>query len=220
MAASRELSVLVVDGDPLTLRGLAASLSEMEGCRVLAAVGTARAARTVFEKQRVEILLMEYPLPGGDGLGLLHDFLRAQPAAHGVVIVNTDDRAMLERLLAAGAQAIVYRGDAPDELPAAFAAARSGGRFLSTHATQSMLASMAGKAHGDRTGDAARLSDREFEVFTAIAQKLGPKAIAARLGISVKTVETHKKSIKEKLGIVTAAELQKRAERAMGGPGL
>jgi len=75
-----------------------------------------------------------------------------------------------------------------------------------------MLASMAHKSGGKRTGDAARLSDREFEVFTAIAQKLGPKAIAARLGISVKTVETHKKSIKEKLGIVTAAELQKRAE--------
>lgn len=213
MATSCDLRVLVVDGDPLTLRGLAASLADVEGCHVCGAVGSARAARVLFEKERVQFLVMEYPLPGDDGLGLMHDFLHAQPEAHIVVIVNLDDRPMLERLFTAGAQAIVHRSDAPAALAAAFAKAQTGGRFLSPHADQSMLASMARKSGGKRTGDAAVLSEREFAVFSAVAQKLGTKAIAASLGISVKTVETHKTRIKEKLGIVTAAELQKRADR-------
>jgi two-component system response regulator NreC len=180
-------------------------------------VGSARTARAFFEKERVQFLVMEYPLPGDDGLALLHDFLHAQPEAHVIVLVNLDDRTMLERLLTAGARAVVHRSDAPGALPAAFAAALEGERFLSHHANQSMLASMAHKSHDTRTGDAALLSDREFAVFSAVAQKLGPKAIAASLGISVKTVETHKKSIKEKLKIHTAAELQKRADRWLSG---
>lgn len=207
------MRVLVVDGDPLTLLGLAASLADVKGCHVCGAVGSARSARVLFGKERVQFLVMEYPLPGDDGLGLMHDFLHAQPAAHIVVIVNFDDRPMLERLLTAGAQAVVHRSDAPGALASAFASAMDGARFLSPHATQSMLASMARKSGGKRIGDAALLSEREFEVFFAIAHKLGPKAIAERLSISIKTVETHKKSIKEKLGIVTAAELQKRADR-------
>ena len=213
MATSWKMRVLVVDGDPLTLLGLAASLAHVKGCHVCGAVGSARAARVLFGKERVQFLVMQYPLPDDDGLGLMHDFLHAQPAAHIVVIVNLDDRAMLERLLTAGAQAVVHRSDAPGALAAAFAAAQTGGRFLSPHATQAMLASMAHKSGGKRTGDAALLSGREFEVFLAVAHKLGPKAIAGRLNISIKTVETHKKSIKEKLGIQTAAELQKRADQ-------
>ena len=207
------MRVLAVDGDPLTLRGLAASLADIAGCDVCGAVESARAARVLFEKERVQFLVVEYPLPHDDGLGLMHDFLHAQPTAHIVVIVNRDDRAMLERLFTAGAQAIVHRSDAPGALSAAFASALDGERFLSPHAYQSMLASMAHKSNGKRTGDAALLSDREFEVFFAVAQKLGPKAIAGRLNISIKTVETHKTRIKEKLGIQTAAELQKRADR-------
>ncbi len=213
MATSCDMRVLVVDGDPLTLRGLAASLADLQGCTVCGAVDSAQAAWAVFENGPVQFLVMEYPLPADDGLALIHDFLNVQPTAHAVVIVNRDDRVVLERLFTVGARAIVHRSDAPGALAAAFAAAKEGRRFLSPHATQSMLASMAHKSNGKRTGDAALLSNREFEVFAAIAHKQGPKAIAQRLGVAVKTVETHKGKIKEKLGIKTAAELQKRADR-------
>ncbi len=213
MAASKKLRVLVVDEDPLTLRGIVASLKDMKHCRVCGAAGSVRAARALFDKEGVEFLVMEFPLPGGDGLALIHDFLSAQPAAHVVVIVKADDLAVLKRLLAAGAHAVVSRSDAPGAFSEAFVAAMDGGLFLSAHANQAMLASMAHRRKGTRTGDAALLSEREFAVFSGVAERRGPKAIAASLGISVKTVEAHKQSIKCKLRIETAAELQRRAER-------
>ena len=63
------MRVLVVDGDPLTLLGLAASLAHVKGCHVCGAVGSARAARVLFGKERVQFLVMQYPLPDEDILG-------------------------------------------------------------------------------------------------------------------------------------------------------
>ncbi len=219
MKTLRKMRLLVVDADALTRAGILAHLRSQKGRYEGVAAGNAAEARAACAKQAPDLILLDLPLPGGDGLGLLRELARLAPQARRAVMGTNGDRPGVERVLAAGGQAFIHREDAPGALDEAFATILRGERYLSPRAGQMLLSTMAQRPARPRAcspggdADTARLSDRELAIYTAMGAGHGPTRIALDLRISVKTVETHHRRIREKLEVGSTEALRERARR-------
>jgi DNA-binding NarL/FixJ family response regulator len=134
-----------------------------------------------------------------------------------LVLSMHDDAYYAERALRAGAAGYVSKLDAPDMLVRAIRRVLAGQRHLSERAASAVLASLGAPRSAERS-PIERLSDRELEVFRLIAEGLGTRQVAETLCLSVKTVESHRARIKDKLGIKSSIELAQRAVRLLSEP--
>jgi DNA-binding NarL/FixJ family response regulator len=120
-----------------------------------------------------------------------------------------------ERALRAGARGYVTKLAPTDTILVALRRVLAGGIYVSDAMATVLMSKLVGGGSGGANeppaGDVARLSDREFEVFRLIGRGVGPGEIAARLGLSVKTVESHRERIKEKLNLPNGRELLRKA---------
>ena len=134
-----------------------------------------------------------------------------------LVLSMHDEALFAERVLRAGARGYLMKQEAVDELKTAVARVLGGGVYLSAAMSDRVLRARVG---GEKDADASpmkRLSDREFEVYEMIGRGMAPREIARTLHLSVKTIETHRAHIKEKLGISTALELIRHATQWVTG---
>jgi DNA-binding NarL/FixJ family response regulator len=134
------------------------------------------------------------------------DLVKAVKADHGgppvLVLSMHDETVQAERALRAGARGYVMKQEATGTILTAIRRVLAGHIYLSDRMSGKLLGKLAGAAPGGGTASPIeRLSDREFQVFTLIGQGIGPRAIATKLGLSVKTVEAHRENIKAKLGL-------------------
>jgi DNA-binding NarL/FixJ family response regulator len=127
-----------------------------------------------------------------------------------LVVSMHDEDLYAQRSLAAGAMGYVNKEQPVAETLAAIRQVLAGRIYLSEQAKERLVESVAGAAQRP-TQDLSRLSDRELEVFSLMGQGLSTRAIADQLAVSVKTVETHRERIKEKLGVTSLYELIRRA---------
>jgi DNA-binding NarL/FixJ family response regulator len=117
----------------------------------------------------------------------------------------------VQRALQAGARGYVTRADSAEALLEALLAVLAGERHVSPRVANVLLDTLACGGVDVRNSEAAALSDRELEVFRLLGEGLGTRSVAERLCLSVKTVETHRERIKEKLRLPNGTELQRRA---------
>ncbi|MGB8167711.1 MAG: response regulator transcription factor [Chthoniobacteraceae bacterium] len=219
MSHPRSVGVLVVDGEPLTQAGIVACIRQWKGYRVCGLAKDPPTARQLCAELRPDLIIVDLPLPA-DGFGLVREFARLHRAARVVVISTRSDRETVECALRAGARGYVRRSDELKALRAACAAVLDGKLHVSPEVEQTLLSGLAHPPHPDGTGDEGRLSERERTVFRLIGRGLGATAIARELSVSVKTVETHQRRIREKLDVGSAGELRKRAALTLvGGEG-
>ena len=172
-------------------------------------------ARQLCVEATPEIVVLHLPFAVGDGVLFIREIARLSPASRVVVLGPADHIGEVSRVFRAGAKGFMLRSGSPDEFRVAFEAVLRGERYVSHQIGQILLQDV---AVGNRLSqmaaeDSLGLSERELIIFEKLALGIGPKAIGRELGISVKTIETHQKRIKRKLGIETAAELRKRAAR-------
>ena len=210
MSAPRKVRVLIVDGEPLPRAGIVACIHRWKGYDVCGLARDAREGRQHCAELRPDLIIVDLPLPG-EGFGLVRELMRLHRAARIVVIATRGDRETVERALRAGALGYLRRSDDLDELRAACAAALLGKLHVSPGATQTLLSGLAHPPRRSGAGDEARLSAREREIFLLIGHGLKPTAIARELSLSVKTVETHQRRIREKLRVASVDELRLRA---------
>ena len=145
----------------------------------------------------------------GEDLTLIRELGRRRPGPQVLVVAHETTTQQVHRALKAGALGYVMLGDAPEELMRAVTAVCCGSLYVSQRAAGGLM-QLLRQAKADAAG-VNQLSDREMEIFRLIRRGLGTKEIAASLGISVKTVETHKQRMKEKLRLATCAELNQHA---------
>lgn len=211
MSAPRKVRVLIVDGEPLPRAGIVTCIRRWKGYGVCGQARDAREARQLCAELRPDLIIVDLPPLPGEGFGLVRELKRLHRAARLVVIATRGDRETVERALLAGACGYLRRSDDLDELRAACQAVLLGKRHVSPGATQTLLSGLAHPPRRAGTGDEARLSERERAVFLLIGRGLGATAIARELSVSVKTVETHQRRIREKLRVGSADELRQRA---------
>ena len=196
--------VLIVDDHTLVRAGLCRLLQTFGGVLVIAEASNAEQALELAPQQQPDVVLLDLSLPGRSGLEALSDIRHKVPQARVVMMSMHDDTAHVRDALDRGAVGFVVKDAAPQELELALRAAHSGQVFLSPQISARMLAPMLGR---ERPTGIAALSPRQRQILRQLGNGQTTKEIAAELGISVKTVETHRARMMEALGCRRANDL-------------
>jgi DNA-binding NarL/FixJ family response regulator len=213
--ASAKRRILVVDDHPILRKGIVDLLGmDYVICGEAEKVEDALAA---IAKLKPDLVIIDLSLKGAGGLDLLKDLQIRHPELPSLVLSMHDETLFAERVLRAGARGYVMKAEAVNELKEAVGRVLAGNVYLSPAMSDRVLKAYHGGEKSSETSPMQRLSDREFEVFEMIGRGMAMREIAKALHLSVKTVETHRTHIKEKLNIPTALELIRHATQWVTG---
>ena len=202
---------MLVDDHAILRQGLAQLISQHQEFIVCGQFEDAAAALVAVLELKPDLVIVDITLKEGNGLELIKSIRAIQPDAHLLVLSMHDEMVYAERALRAGASGYVMKQEAPEQLIAAVRRVLGGEVALSEKMSTRLMHQMVGTQRRDGTSSIERLSDRQLEVFTLIGQGLGTRQIAEQLHLSVKTVESHRAHIKQKLDLKTASQLMHRA---------
>jgi DNA-binding NarL/FixJ family response regulator len=206
-AVTAQRRVLIVDDHPIVRQGLRRMIEPEPDLVVCGEVQTEREARAAIRALSPDVVIVDISLAQGDGLELVRDVHAQQPELPMLVLSMHDELIYAERLLAAGASGYIMKQAASDQLLIALRQVLAGGTYLSESLAGS-LGRNEGGIGGTVSGDPIdRLSNRELQVLSLIGRGLSSREAAEALGLSVKTVETHRQSLKRKLNLATNAQL-------------
>lgn len=200
--------IYVVDDHPLMRMGLRAMINgeaDMEVCGEAADAATATAD---IMKLRPDLVIADISLRGNSGIELIKNIKAFDPGIDVVVVSMYDESIYALRVLKAGARAYVMKQDVTTRVLDAIRRARNGQLFVSERvATQMLNRFVDGTEDGATDSPVSSLSDRELEIVNLIGEGLPTREIAAKLFLSIKTVETHRVHIKRKLNLANATQL-------------
>lgn len=198
------MRVIIVDDHTLVRAGVSRLLQTFADIDVVAEASNAQQAVDAAILHRPDVVLMDLSLPGRSGLDAMSDVLRAIPRIRVVMMSMHDDPLHVRDALDRGATGFIVKDAAPQELELALRAAVAGQVFLSPQISSRMIAPMLGR---EKPIGIAALPPRQREILREIGRGQNNKEIAADLGISVKTVETHRARMMETLGCRRANDL-------------
>jgi DNA-binding NarL/FixJ family response regulator len=196
--------VLIVDDHPIVRQGLRRMIETESDLVVCGEVQTEREARAAIRALVPDVVIVDISLAQGDGLELVRDVHAQRPDLPMLVLSMHDELIYGQRLLAAGASGYIMKQAASELLLVALRRVLSGGIYISDSLACSLGKSRLTGSDGDPI---ERLSNRELQVLSLIGRGLSSREAADGLGLSVKTVETHRQSLKRKLNLATNAQL-------------
>lgn len=210
---SKSKQIYLVDDHPLMRKGLAMTLDNEVGFDVCGQAESAEEALNEILDLKPDAAVIDISLPGMNGIELVKNLLHQMPELKILIVSRHDEELYAERAIRAGAKGYLMKLEAVDVLVTALSQILNGGIYLSDKIGNKLLMKMA-------TGNSAKsdnpldlLSDRELEVFELTGKGMSTKEIGKKLHISVKTVESHRANIKDKLQISSANELMRHAVR-------
>jgi DNA-binding NarL/FixJ family response regulator len=202
-----------VDDHPMMRQGLAQLISAEPDLEVGGEAETAGQALEVIGALKPDLVLADISLPDKNGLELIKDFQSIQPGLPVLVISMHDESLYAERVLRAGGRGYIMKQEGGKKLMEAIRQVLGGQIYVSEKMSARILEIFSGRRVEADTSPVGKLTDREFEVFQLIGQGKGTRDIAAKLHLSVKTVEVHRMNIKAKLKLESASELIRFAVR-------
>jgi DNA-binding NarL/FixJ family response regulator len=194
--------VLIVDDHPVVRQGIRLMIEAEPDLTICGEAQTEQQARKLVRELKPDALVVDLSLTEGDGFNVVRDVHAHFPDIRILVLSMHDEAIYAERLLAEGASGYIMKQAATDQLITALRTVLRGERFVSESLKRSLEARRA--ADG---APSSRLSARELQVISLIGRGLGTREIADNLSLSVKTVETHRLTIKRKLALDTNAQL-------------
>lgn len=200
------LRILLADDHTLVRQGLRRMLEEHPDWRVVAEAGDGREAVRLAEEHTPDIAILDVAMPLLNGVEATRQIARRAPTVRILVLSMHADEAYVTQILKAGAIGYLLKDSADADLMKAVSAVAQGKSFFSPSVARLVLDDYV-RPRGELTDRYDSLSEREREVFQLIAEGKSNKEMAALLGISVSTVETHRSRILEKLDIHSAAEI-------------
>jgi len=204
--------ILLVDDHAVLREGLITQINREPDLVVCGEAVNSQEAIEAVERLTPDLVLADINLPGRNGLELIRDLKALRPQLPVLALSMHDEFLFAERVLKAGGRGYVSKQETGGHLIAAIRRVLSGQIHLSPEASTRMLDALAGKRHRDGPSSPVDLlTDRELEVFTLIGKAQETRAISQSLGMSAKTVEAHRASIKRKLGLKTGPELTRHA---------
>ena len=216
---SDPIRVLVVDDHAVVREGIRHILEGEPGFLVVGEAGNGADALRLATEQRPDVVVLDVSMPGESGLRVAPKLREAIPETRVLIMSMHDNAEYVREGVRAGASGYLLKDSAAAELRLAVRAVHAGGSYFSTPAALGLsgaesvrpeASAAGGGARVDAAGSAAALevlTAREREVLDGIARGLTNKEIAGELGISHRTVETHRESLMRKLGIRTVAGL-------------
>ncbi len=196
--------ILIVDDHAVVRAGLALLLNAEEDMEAVGEAGSAREA--IFQARSLEpdVVLMDVVMPDQSGLEAVPTLLHEHPETKVLVLSMQDDPHYVREAFSVGASGYVLKEAADTELVAAIREVARGGRYVNPELGARLVAA---EAAAERRADEDPLSDREREVLRLLALGHTNQEIAKSLYISVRTAETHRAHIMQKLRLSSRAEL-------------
>ena len=206
------MSLIIADDCPAMREGLARLISDECDIVVANSAATAAELRGCITQQVPQVVLLELTLGDDDGLALIRDLLEMAPKLRIVVFTFQPEEVYAERCLRAGARAYISKRDSVAALFRTIRRVADGEIVVPASVSEGMVGIRKAKAPAaTATGTAAQLTDRELQVFRLVGLAQPTRVIATKLGVSVKTIETHREHIKDKLSLQSHGELVARA---------
>ena len=211
MGRAATIRVLVADDHALVRAGIVSLLRALPGMEVVGEAGDGAEAVALAGSLAPDVIVLDISMKGMDGIAAAARLRAALPALRIVMLSMHTDRAFVERALTAGAAAYLIKDSATAELDLALRCVLRGETYLSAGLMREVVDGMMRKGAG-RSMDEP-LTDRQREVLRHLAEGKGTKEIAHMLGLSAKTVESHRAQIQARLGIRDLAGLIRYAMR-------
>lgn len=197
------IRVVIVDDHPMVTEGIQAILESYDDISV---VGTLTNGQDAVEQVQIlapDVMLLDLNMPGINGLNATEIILEKRPETRILILSMHDSPEYISTALNHGAKGYVLKDVPTEEIRTAIDTVMAGGEYLCTGAKGSLA---------PKTADGReQLTNREQTILLELAQGKTNKEVAAALGISVRTVETHRNNIKRKLGISSTAGLTRYA---------
>ena len=215
MIPPKKLSALIVHHAPVIRFGLTTLLKSNRDFQVVGQTSSAPVARRLFAEIQPDLVILSLTLQHGDGISLLRDFRKMNRAARTLILTAREDAISVQRAFRAGACGYIVTQDETSEVLHALERIAAGELYASATVAHALLRMFARGSVETPRDRCAQLSDRELQVFRLIGSGLGTSRVAKELQLSVKTIETHRQHIKQKLGLTKGTELPRRAAKWM-----
>ena len=199
--------VLIVDDHPIMRRGVAQLVEQEPDLTVCGEADDVYDALEKIEKLNPDVAIVDIKLKDSGGVELIKDMGTRWPELAILVLSMHDESLYAERVLRAGARGYVTNREPPERIVEGIRRILEGSIYVSENLARKMLRAFVTGKPGSDGSLVERLSDRQFQVFELIGQGLKTREIAARLHLSVKTVDTHREHIKKRLTLESGTDL-------------
>ena len=200
-------SIFVVDDHPLTRAGIRQSIDVHASLTLIGESDNADDTLEKVQKLKPDLLIVDLTLRGRSGLELIKDLRKVQPEVEILVFSMHEETFYAERVLRAGARGYVMKSEGAKQLVVAILNILKGEVHVSDLVASNFLNNLTGRQRKTSSSPVSHLTDRELEVLALVGKARESREIAKLLSMSVKTVEAHRASIRQKLDIKTRAEL-------------
>lgn len=210
--------VLIVDDHPIFRNGIIQLINHEPDLHVCGEICSAAQALGAVDELKPDIVVLDLSIQGTNGIELMKSIRALHPSLPALMVSMHDESIYAERALRAGARGYVMKAAPSEKVIDAIRRVLGGGIYLSEAIGGRLLDTfLNGRSTNVGSSTVEQLSDREIEVFRAVGEGRGTREIARTLFLSVKTVETHRAHIKEKLQLKTAPELVRAAVEWVNG---
>jgi DNA-binding NarL/FixJ family response regulator len=203
--------VLIVDDHPILRKGLSLLINSEPDLTVVAEAENAQQAQEKIEAHQPDMLIVDISLPGIDGIELIKTVKLSHRDLPALVVSMHDESLFAERALRAGARGYIMKQEALDKVLVAIRRVLAGEIFVSEKIATSMLEKLVSSEDKAVSSPIGLLSNRELTVFQMIGQGYKTNQIAEKLHLSIKTIESYRAHIKEKLKLTDGTDLLKYA---------
>ena len=191
---SCSMRIFLTDDHAMIIGGLIKIINTEDDMEVVGSAGTVQQTMDKLTQTKVDLLITDYNLPDGDGLGLVQRVKRKYPQLKVLVLSMHDETHLVKEILKEGIDGYILKKDSHNELISAIRAIKEDKIYLSNEINSMLVKGL----HGGE--EQKLLTSREREILKLIAKEFTNKEIAEELFISERTVETHRKNIFRKTG--------------------
>ena len=199
--------ILIVDDHPVVRDGLTTIINHEKDLNVCGEADDAHEAMKAVTELKPNVVIVDISLKSSDGIELTKNIKAGNSKLPVIVLSVHDESVYAERALLAGAKAYLMKDSVSENIVKAIRTVLSNEIYVSNTISKKFLHKIARNKEGTTKTPIENLSDREFEVFRLIGEGFKASQIAMQLHLSIKTIETYRSRIKEKLNLPNAAEL-------------
>lgn len=207
MAQSFKKKIIIVDDHPIMRKGLASTLESEPGYEVIRQFEKAEEVLNAIDELENDLIIADVSLPGMNGIELVKNVVFRFPDQKILVVSRHEESLYAERALRAGAKGYIMKFEPSEILMKAVRKVLNGGIYVSEEISEKLLVNAMSGKHPVIESPVEILSDRELEVFELIGRGKSSKEIADQLHLAVKTIETYRSRIKEKMDFKNSTEL-------------
>ena len=212
MSTSTErIRILLADDHPVVRKGIRTCIAKFEHFEIIGEVADGRDAVVKARELKPDVVLMDIQMPKMDGLEATRLLQQSVPETKVLILSIQSDKATVLQIIRSGARGFVHKDSSPEDLLRAIESVHRGESFFSTDAAQVVLNQYVSESNGRDESRGSRLTPREMEVLTLIAEGFSNKEVSSKLDVSVRTVEAHRERIMRKLNLHSVVGLTRYA---------